>query len=358
MAAPPLSRHGTAARGAWLKPGLCGAIAPAMQPTYGQAANRLFMNATTRPPRIFAVGGAHIDRRGRMTADFVAGASIPGTMQEDVGGGTFNALRTAVRRGARGTLMSVRGGDGAGLQVAEAIAAEGIHDVSAVFLDRATPSYTALLDRQGEVVAALADMALYETALPKQMRRTKIREQMAHADAVLTDANLPAVALERLAAAAAGLPVFAIAISPAKAVRLGGVLPFIDCLFMNGREAAALAGAAGGDPAATLAALTAKGLRRAVMTNGASAVFAADEGAVWRIAPPRPRRIADVTGAGDALAGAAAAALLRSAGLAEAVREGMAAAMLALESTAAVPAFTPAEFGAALELVPAAEQVA
>ena len=49
---------------------------------------------------------------------------------------------------------------------------------------------------------------------------------------------------------------------------------------------------------------------------------------------------------------------LRGAGLAEAVREGMAAAMLALESTAAVPAFTPAEFGAALELVPAAEQVA
>ncbi|MEZ5805914.1 MAG: carbohydrate kinase, partial [Rhizobiaceae bacterium] len=95
------------------------------------------MASTLRVPHIFAVGGAHIDRRGRMTAEFVAGASIPGTMREDVGGGTFNALRTAVRRGARGTLMSVRGGDGAGMRVAETMAAEGIADASAIFLDRA-----------------------------------------------------------------------------------------------------------------------------------------------------------------------------------------------------------------------------
>ena len=46
----------------------------------------------------------------------------------------------------------------------------GIADLSAVFLDRATPSYTALLDREGDVIAALADMALYELAFPKQMQ--------------------------------------------------------------------------------------------------------------------------------------------------------------------------------------------
>lgn len=316
------------------------------------------MTSTTPPPRIFAVGGAHADRRGRMTAGFVPGASVPGTMREDVGGGTLNALRTAVRHGARGTLMSVRGGDGAGLRVAEAIAAEGIHDASVVFLDRATPSYTALLDQQGEVVAALADMELYDIALPKQMRRAKIREQMVHADAVLTDANLPAPALERLAAAAGGLPVFAIAISPAKAVRLGAVLPSLSCLFMNGREAAALADMPGTDMAAVLGALGKRGLRRAVVTDGGRAVLAFDGGRLWSIEPPAPRRIVDVTGAGDALAGAAMVALLRGAGFIEAVREGMAAAMLALETPATVPSFTPAAFAATLELVPEAREAA
>ena len=118
-------------------------------------------------PKILAVGGAHIDRRGQMTSPFVPGASIPGTMREDVGGGAFNALRNAVGRGAAGSLLSMRGGDAAGDTVARAIAQAGIADLSAVFLDRATPSYTALLDREGDVVAALADMALYEIAFPK-----------------------------------------------------------------------------------------------------------------------------------------------------------------------------------------------
>ena len=71
-----------------------------------------------------------------------------------------------------------------------------------------------------------------------------MREAVAAADAILCDANLPAAALERLVALAAGKPVFAIAISPAKAVRLAGVLPALACLFMNRREAAALAGVA------------------------------------------------------------------------------------------------------------------
>ena len=71
-----------------------------------------------KPPKILAVGGAHIDRRGQMTSPFVPGASIPGTMREYVGGGAFNALRTAVALGAAGAMMSVRGGDGAGDAVA------------------------------------------------------------------------------------------------------------------------------------------------------------------------------------------------------------------------------------------------
>ena len=112
-----------------------------------------------------------------------------------------------------------------------------------MFLDRTTPSYTALIDRDGELIAGFADMALYELAFAKQLRRSKAREVIAAADAILCDANLPAAALERLVALAAGKPVFAIAISPAKAVRLTPVLSRLaHCLFMNRREAVALAG--------------------------------------------------------------------------------------------------------------------
>lgn len=309
-------------------------------------------------PKILAIGGAHVDRRGRMTAPFVPGASIPGSMSEEVGGGAFNALRGAVRRGASGALMSVRGGDAAGEAVASEIAANGIEDLSAIFLDRATPSYTALLDRDGDVVAALADMGLYELAFAKQLRRAKTREAIADTDAVLCDANLPEAALARLGLIA-DKPLFAIAISPAKAVRLMPILGKLSCLYMNRREAAVLADiAADSTPGALTRGLRAAGLGRGVVTAGGSSVFAYDATGLIEITPPAPRWIVDVTGAGDALAGATTVALLRGLPLERALREGIASAVLAIESASAVPELAPADFDAALALVPQAREMA
>ncbi|MCC2689988.1 MAG: carbohydrate kinase [Rhizobiaceae bacterium] len=316
------------------------------------------MARMTAQPRILAVGGAHIDRRGQMSGAFVPGASNPGTMREDVGGGAFNALRSAVRRGATGALFSVRGGDAAGDAVAQALALSGIADLSAVFLDRATASYTALLDREGEVIAALADMGLYELAFPKQITRSKLREAVAGADAVLCDANLPAAALARLTQLATGRPLFAVAISPAKAIRLAGLLAGISCLFMNRREAVALSGAAAEeDVCATVRRLRESGLARGVITAGAAPVVAFDDCGIVSLAPPAPRRLADVTGAGDALAGAAAAALMSGLPLGAAIREGVAAATLAIECRSSVPDFSPADFAEALALVPEPEEI-
>jgi pseudouridine kinase len=309
-------------------------------------------------PKILAVGGAHIDRRGQMTSLFVAGASIPGTMREDVGGGAFNALRNAVLRGAKGAIMSMRGGDAAGDMVARAITQAGIADLSAVFLDRATPSYTALLDSEGDVVAALADMQLYEMAFPKQIRRAKVREEIAAADAILCDANVPAAGLDRLAVLANGKPVFAIAISPAKAVRLTDILPNLACLYMNRREAAALAGMGSDDPAeAIIGRLRALGLARGVITHGDKPVIGFDASHIISVAPPTPRNIADVTGAGDALAGAMTVALLNGEPFGEALREGMAAALLAVESPSSVPNLSKRAFAEALALVPEAQEM-
>lgn len=304
-------------------------------------------------PKLLAVGGAHIDRRGQLSVDFVPGASNPGTMREDVGGGAFNAARNAVRRGATVALLSLRGGDAAGDTVARAITAAGIADLSAVFLDRATPSYTAILGRDGDVIAALADMALYELAFAKQMRRSKLREALASADAVFCDANLPAQALDTLTASAAGKPIFAIAISPAKAVRLAGLLPRLSCLFLNRREAAALAGIGPDADGTTLVhALKALGLKGAVITQGSAPLIGFDASGVVSLTPPPARTVADVTGAGDALAGTTAVALLRGLPLAEAMREGVAAAMLAVESSESAPVYSARDFAEALALVP------
>ncbi|CAN7479684.1 carbohydrate kinase family protein [Mesorhizobium caraganae] len=309
--------------------------------------------------RILAVGGAHIDRRGQVSGAYVPAASNPGTMREDVGGGVFNALRSLARLGVSASLMSMRGGDAAGETVSRAIAEAGIADLSAVFLDRTTPSYTALIDRDGELITGFADMALYDLAFPKQIRRSKVREVVAEADAVLCDANLPSAALERLVGLAAGKPVYAIAISPAKVVRLTPVLKELAQVFMNRREAMVLAGVgANATERETVDGLRCGGLRSGVVTAGDGPVLGFDEAGAFLILPPAPRKVADVTGAGDALAGATIAALLRGLALRQALREGVAAATLAIESADAVPAFTAATFAEALALVPDAQEMA
>ncbi len=307
-------------------------------------------------PKLLAVGGAHIDRRGQVSGAYVPGTSNPGRLSEEVGGVVFNAARNAVQRGVEAALLSVRGGDGGGEAVARAITAAGISDLSAVFLDRTTPSYTALLDQDGELIAGLADMELYELAFPKQVRRAKLRDAMAAADAVLCDTNLPAVALKTLFSVAAGRPIFAIAISPAKAIRLADELATLSCLFMNGNEARALSGLdtnASSDE--MIDALRYRGLINGVITAGGGTVLGFDEDGAFGIKPPAARRIVDVTGAGDALAGATIAALLHGRVLRDALRNGVAAAILTVETKAAVAELSPAAFAEALALVPEAD---
>lgn len=308
-------------------------------------------------PTILALGGAHIDRRGQVSGAYVPSASNPGVMREEVGGVVFNALRSVVKRGVAASLMSVRGGDAAADTVATAIDNAGIADLSVVFLDRVTPSYTALIDREGELIVGLADMALYDLAFPKQMRRAKVREAIAGADAILCDANLPTAALERLVAQAGGRPVFAIAVSPAKVVRLAPLLGNLSLLFMNRREAAALAGEGLSDMDA-IGKLREAGLDAGVITAGSAPALGFDATGSFAIDPPAPRQVADVTGAGDALTGATVAAMLRGLPLRAALREGLAAAMLAIESAEAVPTFTATSFAQALALVPEAREVA
>jgi sugar/nucleoside kinase (ribokinase family) len=277
-------------------------------------------------------------------------------MREDIGGGAFNALANATYHGVAGSLLSVRGGDDAGARVASAVAARGICDLSSTYLDRATPSYTALVTCGGEVVAALADMELYERAFAREVRRSRLRAEAALCDAMLIDANLPEAAAAKAARLASGIPLFALAISPAKAVRLAGLLQRIDVLFLNRREADALCGGRDVRSEAHLAgALKALGLRGAVVTEGSGPLIAFDATGTYRLLPARVAEMADATGAGDALAGTAIASLMSGAHFPEAIRRGIAAAAMNVASPSAVAPFDARLYRETLAAVAAAE---
>lgn len=254
--------------------------------------------------RILAIGGAHIDRKGWLAHPHQAGASNPGHWETEAGGGVFNAARNLARLGHQVTLVAPRGGDAAAAVVAEAAAHAGIEDCPLTFLDRATPSYSAILAPDGNLITALADMALYDRVPGRRLLTSRLRRRLADSDLLLVDSNLPESALILLAETAAGLglALAVIAVSPAKVVRWRSVLSSITCLAMNGAEASALTGQQSDDPGSLLGHLSSAGLCGGILSAGAGPVTAFAAGQSLECVPPRLESLADVTGAGDALA--------------------------------------------------------
>lgn len=254
--------------------------------------------------RILAIGGAHIDRTGRLAAPHRPGASNPGFWQSEAGGGVFNAAHNLSRLGHQVTLVAPRGGDAAADEVARAAADAGIEDCPLTFLDRATPSYSAILEPDGNLITALADMALYDQVPARRLMTARLHKRLASADLLLADANLPEDALYALSKTAAGhgIPVAAIAVSPAKVVRWHRSLPHLALLAMNAAEAATLSGSPAEDPRNWSDLLSPLGLCCGLISAGAGPVMVFDDSGITALAPPPLGSLADVTGAGDALA--------------------------------------------------------
>ncbi|WP_420409684.1 carbohydrate kinase family protein [Hoeflea sp.] len=288
--------------------------------------------------RILAIGGAHIDLTGRLDAPHRAGASNPGRWVSEPGGGAFNAARNLARLGHHVTLVSPRGGDAAAEQVADAAEAAGIEDCPLTFLDRATPSYTAILEPDGNLVTALADMKLYDIIPARRLMSARMRARIAVSNLVLADANLPQDALAALTreAHARGVPLAAIAVSPAKVVRWKPSLPGLLLLAMNTAEAAALLDIETGEtgepgrpgPSALPLSLKAQGLASGLVSAGAGPVLAWSGNASVSLVPPPLGEIEDVTGAGDALVSGYLDAWLEGRPVEACLRSGIALARL------------------------------
>ncbi len=284
--------------------------------------------------RILAIGGAHIDRKGWLSGPHKAGASNPGHWETEPGGGAFNAARNLSRLGHQVTLVAPRGGDAAADLVARAAEDAGVEDCPLTFLDRATPSYSAILEPNGNLVTALADMALYNLIPARRLLSSRLRKRLAAVDLLLADSNLPESALVALADAASGfgVPLSVIAVSPAKVVRWRTSLSKITCLAMNIAEAAALTGAQAQSPEEWVTHLMRAGLTGGLVSAGAApvAAFTTEPSCPRSISlrPPQLHDLQDVIGAGDALASGYLDGLLSDGAIEDNLTRGIALARL------------------------------
>ena len=173
-------------------------------------------------PKLLAVGGAHVDRRGQMSGPFVPGASIPGT---DARGCRRRRLQCAAQRRAARHRRFADVGARRRCGRRERRRRHCRRQRSATSPPSSSTARRRAtrrcIDRDGEVIAGLADMQLYEIAFAKQLRRSEgarrgrgsrrdpVRRQSAGRGARTAGGDSPT-----------GKQLFAIAISPAKVVRL------------------------------------------------------------------------------------------------------------------------------------------
>src|SRR5690606_13167646 len=125
-------------------------------------------------------------------------------------------------------------GDRAGVSLARGIASLGFDDLSAVFMDRATP----VADEDEEIPLGKA-AGIYAAAFDKQLRRHPFRDAMAEATALVIDTSLSAAAISR-AIEASKVPVAALACGLGDTARLLPFLPRLHAVALGEMELRAM----------------------------------------------------------------------------------------------------------------------
>ncbi|HYD80590.1 MAG TPA: PfkB family carbohydrate kinase [Paucimonas sp.] len=306
---------------------------------------RAYVFPNSRP--VLCIGGANVDRKLRTLDRLRMHTSNPVSQHESFGGVARNIAENLARLGAPTALLTAVGDDASGRAMLAHAEASGIDPRGSLQVaGAATGSYTAVLDAGGEMMLALAHMALCDALTPEFL----VSRQAQRAAAALTvaDLNLPQDSVRLLLddARRGHAPLVLVAVSQPKMTRLPADLTGLRLLILNLGELEARAGAklsTAAKIAKACRALQHDGVRDVIVTRGEDgALYTTPDGVAELPAPAVA--VTDVTGAGDAFAAAACWSLYHDDhDLALACRRGLTLAALTAQSPATVcPELTPA----------------
>jgi pseudouridine kinase len=254
---------------------------------------RLLGRAYVLPDRrpLLCIGAANLDRKLRSLAPIVMGTSNPARADESFGGVARNIAENLARLGAPVALATAVGDDAAGAALLAHASSLGVDTGATLKLaDTCSGTYTAVLDGGGEMLVALADMALYEELTPSFIAtRQALRTSAAM---IVADLNLPLATVAALIDAASrdAPPLVIVAVSVPKMARLPEALHGVRLIILNEGELAdrvkrPLTSEA--DFAAACRAVQEQGARDVIVTRGAQGVFYTTPGGIAHLpAPP------------------------------------------------------------------------
>ncbi len=288
---------------------------------------------------VVVIGAACLDIKGHAMPGSLAGTSNPGRVRISAGGCARNIAENLARLGTRVALLSVICQDDFGLALLKQTERAGVDtDHVLISCDQHLASYIALLDGHGKLIYGIDDTAAVVALTPEyiEIHATLLR----NARMVMLDANVALESAEVVLriCAEAGVPVGLDPVAVAPAQRYRTLAGRFALLTPNALEAEALTGQPVHNPNDGVRAakwLVAHGTQVAVITlAGAGVAFAT--GDVSGHVPALDVEIIDETGASDALTATLIYGTLNGLATDEAVRLGVSAATLTLQTAETV----------------------
>ncbi len=280
---------------------------------------------------VVVLGGANIDILGRPFNQLQLSDSNPGMVSCSPGGVGRNIAENLARLGSDTRLITAIGKDTYGQMILQQSQQAGIDMQGSLQLsDAPTSTYLSVLDGEGDMQVAIADMGILERLNVAVLRNYE--QVLRRASLLVVDANLTPQCLEYLLSNFAELPIFVDTVSCTKAPKLKPYLSTIHTIKPNLKEAQQLSGiqVQGQDQ---LPAITdwfhQQGVKRVFLSLGSEGVFYSDEGNTLHC-PAIPVNIVNANGAGDAFLAGLAHGWVQQWSTQESTKFAMAAASLTL----------------------------
>ena len=286
---------------------------------------------TSTSKTVVVIGGANVDIHGRSHGPLIDHDSNPGRVQAAAGGVARNVAENLGRLGVAVHFVSAVGNDDYGRMLIQSLQDAGVVADSVAILDALpTSTYLAIIDNDGDMRAAVADMEIIEQLGVDHLQSCS--DVLAVADLIVLDTNPGEEAIAWLVDAVGERPLFVDTVSTTKARRIRPWLGQIHTLKTSRIEAGALSGIAATDET-TLREnahwFHAEGVDRVFITLGDQGVFYSTKDKHGLIGPESVGDpITNASGAGDAFLAGLATAWLEGLTLEESMHLALAAAAI------------------------------
>ena len=288
---------------------------------------------------IVAIGGANVDRKFHIEGTVQLATSNPVNVTTSVGGVARNIAENLGRLGNEVKLMTVLGQDVDAEKIKKHSEQFMSFEMAETVLEQSTGSYSAVLNRQGELVIAMADMGIYDKLLPTIISNHESR--LVDVRCLIVDLNCPKETVESALelARTRKIPFAIVPVSSPKMCHMPEKLSGVKYFICNRDEAETyLSRSLQTEQQFEQAVrdLLAMGIEYVVLTRGSEGIIAGSKAGIESLKTVPVDEVADVTGAGDAFVSAFLHAALQDESYIDALRFGLYNASKTLQCTTTV----------------------